>query len=111
MQASMDSRIFPVGSTAVIFAAQRSGQDTAGYAHASDAMDRLAAQQPGFLGMDHASSADSLGITVSYWADDACARTWRDNPDHKAARDAGRERWYSSYTLHVAQIERGYAWP
>lgn len=111
MHASMDSRVFPVGSVAVIFAAQHSGRDATGYSAASAAMDALAARQPCFLGMDHAGTPGGFGITVSYWANDASAKAWRDNPDHKAAREAGRDRWYLSYTLHVAQIERGYAWP
>lgn len=111
MNASMDSRTVPAGSIAVIFASQHSGRDVEGYKLAADAMDALAARQSGYLGMDHASGATGFGITVSYWADEASAIAWRDNPHHKAARDAGRDRWYSSYTLHVAQVERGYAWP
>lgn len=111
MHASTDSRIHANGSIAVIFAAQRSGRDAEGYAAMAEAMDALAAQQPGYLGMDHGGGADGFGITVSYWADDASARAWRDNREHRAAREAGRGRWYAHYTLHVARIERGYAWP
>ncbi|MFN3818826.1 antibiotic biosynthesis monooxygenase family protein [Blastomonas sp.] len=111
MSASTDSRIHATDAIAVIFAAHKSGHDAQGYAVAASAMDALAAQQPGYLGMDHAGSADGFGITVSYWADDASAKAWRDNPEHRAAREAGRDRWYAHYTLHVARIERGYAWP
>jgi heme-degrading monooxygenase HmoA len=111
MHASTDSRIHAPGVIAVIFAAQHSGQDADGYAAAASAMDALAARQPGFVGMDHAGGADGFGITVSYWADEASARAWRDDPEHSAAREAGRGRWYTCYTLHVARIERGYAWP
>lgn len=111
MPASTDSRIHATDAIAVIFAAQHSGKDAQGYAEAASAMDALAAQQTGYLGMDHAGGADGFGITVSYWADDASAKAWRDNPEHRAAREAGRDRWYTHYTLHVARIERGYAWP
>ena len=38
------------------------------------------------------------------------AAAWRDDPTHKAVRDAGRDRWYSSYTLDVALISRHYDW-
>ncbi|GGB60032.1 antibiotic biosynthesis monooxygenase family protein [Blastomonas aquatica] len=111
MLASTDSRIHATDAIAVIFAAQHSGRDTEGYRLAAAAMDALAAQQPGFLGMDHSSSAEGFGITVSYWTDDASAKAWRDNPEHAAARESGRARWYTRYTIHVARIERGYAWP
>jgi heme-degrading monooxygenase HmoA len=53
---------------------------------------------------------DGLGITVSYWADDASAKAWRDHPEHRRIRDAGRGRWYSHYTIDVATITRGYGW-
>ena len=111
MSGKADSRIHANGAIAVIFAAQHSGRDAAGYGIMADAMDALAARQPGYLGMDHGGVQGGFGITVSYWADDASAKAWRDNPEHRAAREAGRDRWYDHYTLHVARIERGYAWP
>lgn len=73
-------------------------------------MSKLAAQQPGFLGQDHACSVEGLGITVSYWKDDASAQAWRDQPDHAAIRERGRDVWYKSYTLHVSRVERSYDW-
>ena len=53
-------------------------------------MDALAAAQPGYRGVDSARGADGLGITVSYWADDAAAIAWRDHPEHAAIRERGR---------------------
>lgn len=102
--------LHPKDSVAVIFCAQRTGTGEAAYEAAAAAMDELAARQPGYLGQDHARSTDGLGITVSYWRDDASARAWRDHPDHAAIRDRGRDQWYSEYSLHVARIERGYDW-
>ncbi|WP_089134481.1 antibiotic biosynthesis monooxygenase family protein [Sphingorhabdus sp. SMR4y] len=103
-------QLYPNDSVAVIFCAQRTGAGEADYQAAAAAMGALAAQQPGYLGEDHARSADGFGITVSYWRDDASARAWRDNPDHALIRDRGRDIWYSAYTLHVARVERGYDW-
>jgi heme-degrading monooxygenase HmoA len=51
-----------------------------------------------------------MGITVSYWADDAAAIAWRDNPDHAAIRESGRALWYDSYSVNVARVERAYSW-
>lgn len=99
-----------VGQVAVIFASQRNGRDAAGYAAAAAAMDALAAAQPGYRGVEHARGADGFGLTVSYWADDAAARAWRDHPEHAAMREAGRNRWYSSHSVTVALVERGYHW-
>jgi heme-degrading monooxygenase HmoA len=100
----------PKGSVAVIFIAQRTSDDDAGYASAAAAMDALAAQQPGYIGMDSVRGPDGLGITVSYWASDTDAKAWRDHGEHALIRDAGRDRWYSHYSLHVGEITRSYDW-
>lgn len=94
----------------MIFAAWRNDADAAGYAAAAQAMTDLAQRQPGYRGMDSARGADGLGITVSYWADEASALAWRHHPDHAAVREAGRTLWYDRYDLHVAAIGRSHHW-
>ncbi len=94
----------------MIFIARRTADDDSGYTAAASDMDELACRQTGYLGMDSARNVDGLGITVSYWASDADAKAWRDQPDHAAIRSAGRDRWYSDYSLHVAEIKRSYDW-
>ena len=100
----------PPGTIAVIFVAQRSLDDDAGYRAAALEMDALAAAQPGYIGIDSVRGSDGLGITVSYWADDAAAKGWRDHPRHAATRDQGRGVWYTRYDLHVAEVTRSYDW-
>ncbi len=100
----------PEGTIAVIFVAQRTGDDDEGYAAAADQMDALAALQAGYVGIDSVRRDDGLGITVSYWIDEAAAKAWRNHPDHAAIRDLGRERWYHHYSLHVARVARSYDW-
>ena len=98
------------GTIAVIFVAQHSLEDDAGYSAAAKEMDALAATQPGYLGIDTVRGADGLGITVSYWTDDTAAKGWRDHPRHAAIRDQGRGIWYTHYDLHVATVTRSYDW-
>lgn len=98
------------GTIAVIFVAQRTLIDAEGYQKAAAAMDALASQQPGYVGIDSTRNADGLGITVSYWTDDAAAKAWRDNSEHTAIRELGRGQWYSHYDLHVTAITRSYDW-
>lgn len=98
------------GEIAVIFTSIRTAADDAGYAQASAAMDALAAQQPGYRGVDSARGADGFGITVSWWADDASAVAWRNHPVHATIRDRGRALWYSAYEVAVATVERSYGW-
>ncbi len=98
------------GQIAVIFVSARTGEDEPGYAAAADSMERLAAAQPGYAGVESARGPDGIGITVSYWADAASAAAWRDHPEHARIRDLGRARWYSWYELQVVEVVRDYGW-
>lgn len=98
------------GQIAVIFVSIRNDADDAGYGEAAAAMDALAATQPGYRGVDSAREAGGMGITVSYWADDAAAGAWRDHPEHTAIRERGRALWYDRYSVNVARTERAYDW-
>ncbi len=69
-------------------------------------MHALAEQQAGFLGIE--SAREALGITVSYWRDEASILAWKQAADHRAAQRLGRERWYSAYAVRVARVERAY---
>lgn len=95
---------------AVIFTAQRTEGDD-GYAAMAEAMMRLAMQQPGCLGAESVRDASGLGITVSYFTDEASIAAWKGNARHLAAQCAGRQRWYSHYEMRVARVERAYAGP
>ncbi|RDE05025.1 antibiotic biosynthesis monooxygenase family protein [Sphingomonas aracearum] len=98
------------GQTAIVFTSARTADDEEGYSRAARAMEALAAEQPGFRGMESARGADGIGITVSYWANEESAVAWRAHADHRAIREQGRERWYDWYRVTVARVERGYSW-
>ncbi len=92
---------------AVVFTSQRTEGDH-GYAAMDGRMDTLAAQQPGFLGMESARGPDGFGITVSYWASLDAIRAWKAHAEHREAQRLGRERWYRGYQLRVCKVERDY---
>ncbi|MFJ2758731.1 antibiotic biosynthesis monooxygenase family protein [Nocardioides sp. NPDC087217] len=60
--------------TAVIFNSLRTPTGE-GCAETAARMEELAADQPGYLGIE--SARDGLGITVSYWTDEQAARSWK----------------------------------
>ncbi|QWP78515.1 antibiotic biosynthesis monooxygenase [Lysobacter sp. K5869] len=93
---------------AVIFSSQRNADDDAGYGEAAQRMVELAAQQPGFLGVESARGGDGFGITVSYWTDEAAIAGWKRQAEHAATRAYGREHWYDHFELRVAKVERAY---
>ena len=105
------SVISPIASTpappytAVIFTSLRTAGDN-GYAAAAERMEELAAQQPGYLGIE--SARDGVGITVSYWATEADGRAWKRVVEHADAQRRGRDEWYSEYVVRVATVTREY---
>ena len=90
---------------AVIFTSLRTEGDD-GYAATALEMERLAAQQPGFLGVE--SAREDVGITVSYWTTEEDARAWKRVGEHRLAQGRGRDRWYAAYTVRIAQVTRAY---
>lgn len=95
---------------AVIFGSKRRDADADAYAATAARMTELAAQQPGCLGAISARGPDGFGITVSYWTSEAHIAAWREQAEHRLAREAGRARWYEQYTLEVALVERRAVW-
>ncbi|WP_166874342.1 antibiotic biosynthesis monooxygenase [Salinibacterium sp. ZJ450] len=91
---------------AVIFTSTRTPGDN-GYAAMADAMDALARQQPGYLGVE--SAREDVGITVSYWADRASATAWKHVAAHLVAQRRGRDQWYSDYRVRIATVDREYS--
>ena len=93
---------------AVIFTSVRTDVEE-GYGQTAEHMMRLAAERPGFLGVESARS-DGLGITVSYWASLEAIRAWKQVGEHLAAQRAGREKWYRAYTTRVCKVEYDYSY-
>jgi heme-degrading monooxygenase HmoA len=90
---------------AVIFTSLRTVGDK-GYGDMAEKMLALAAQQPGFLGIESARA--SIGITVSYWASLEAIAHWKQQADHQFAQQLGREVWYSQFKVRIAKVERDY---
>ena len=101
----------PIASTpqppyyAVIFTSVRTHGDN-GYSDIANKMVQLAAEQPGFLGIE--TAREGLGITVSYWLDLESIKQWKANAEHLAAQKLGREQWYTCFRVRIAKVERDY---
>ena len=90
---------------AVVFSNIKNGA-LEGYTETADRMVELAHEQPGFLGIESASS--EIAITVSYWESLDAIAAWKANSEHQLAQKQGREQWYKSFRLRVAKVERAY---
>ena len=94
---------------AVIFVSSQ--KDDTGYGKMAAAMAALAAEQPGYLGIESARGEDGLGITISYWESEAAISAWKSNAAHAAAQDRGIQQFYEHYELRVARVDRAYSGP
>ncbi len=92
---------------AVIFTARRAEGDH-GYSAMAERMEKLAAEMPGYLGIESARNEDGFGITVSYWESEEAIASWKRNVDHLEAQRKGRADWYQDYRVRIAKVERVY---
>lgn len=93
---------------AVIFSSQRTEGDQ-GYGEMAERMGQLAAEQPGFLGVESARDGAGFGITVSYWESLEAIRNWKQQEEHKVAQQKGKEVWYNRYITRICKVERDYS--
>ncbi len=94
---------------AVIFTSTIREDAAPGYDKMADAMVELAQKQPGYLGFESARGEDGLGITVSYWSDEASTKAWKKVAAHKIAQTKGKTAWYQWFHTRVAKVERDYS--
>jgi heme-degrading monooxygenase HmoA len=66
----------------VIFTSRRTAGDH-GYGAMAKRMEKLGSAYAGFLGLESVRGADGVGITVSYWRDEAAIRAWKDDAEHQ----------------------------
>ena len=90
---------------AVVFTSLPAPSDE-GYREMAEKILALASSQPGFLGVE--SAREGIGITVSYWSDLEAISRWKANLEHREAQALGHSRWYASFKVRVAKVERDY---
>jgi heme-degrading monooxygenase HmoA len=90
----------------VIFRAQAKALDAA-YGAMAAQMRELALTQFGCLDFTAVTEGDQE-IALSYWPDEASIHAWKQHTDHLMAQRLGRERWYASYSVEIAEVRRRY---
>jgi heme-degrading monooxygenase HmoA len=74
-------------------------------------MHELATSMPGFISYKDYTSPDGEGVTVVEFESHETLAAWRSHPEHVAAQEKGRARWFTSYRLSVADVVRDKTWP
>jgi heme-degrading monooxygenase HmoA len=77
------------------------------YTRVAARMRELALNEFGCLDFQ-AVSEGSDEVALSYWPDEVSIRAWKSHSEHVLAQQLGKERWYESYIVQIAQITREY---
>ncbi|MCB0739186.1 MAG: antibiotic biosynthesis monooxygenase [Bacteroidetes bacterium] len=88
---------------AVIFTSTLRVEDPL-YVETANRMEELAKEMPGYLGIE--SARNEIGISVSYWKDEASIKNWKMQTEHLLAQKLGKEKWYASFKTRVALVQR-----
>jgi len=81
------------------------------YATVARRMNELATQMPGYIEHKSFLADDGERVTIVTFADQASHDAWRNHPEHRTAQRAGRERFYSEYSLTVAEVRHHREFP
>ena len=92
----------------VIFTSQRTAENN-GYAHMAGRLLELAAQHPGFMGLECARRPDGFGITLYYWKTAEAVTAWRASLKEYLNQGNRQNAWYEHYELRVAKVEQLYS--
>jgi heme-degrading monooxygenase HmoA len=90
----------------VIFRARIKEFD-AHYSKTAARMRELALHEFGCIAF-HSLTEGREEVALSYWPDEQHVQAWRKHPEHQEAQKLGQTRWYESYSVEVARIERSY---
>ena len=81
-------------------------EDVNGYSEMAEAMEKLAAKQPGYLGFESATGTPN--ISISYWESLEAITSWKQHADHLFAQQLGKTQWYKKYRVRICKVEKDY---
>lgn len=91
---------------AVIFRAKIKKLDTE-YLAMAQRMRELAINEYGCIEFTACSEGEQE-IAISYWENAEQIKKWKQDPEHLAAQQLGRNKWYASYSVQIVEVQREY---
>lgn len=98
-----DVDLFAAGQIVTVFRSRLRDDAGPGYGPTADEMEQLGRSMPGFVDFKAFTADDGERLALTTFADAESQRAWRLQVDHQAAQQAGRDHWYTSYTLQVCE--------
>ena len=66
----------------------------------------VAETMPGFLSRKSYAAEDGERLSLVAFADEQSQRNWATNAEHMAAKERGRESFYSEYVVQICNVVR-----
>lgn len=85
----------------------RPGLPAAEYEETGTRMVELVSAMPGFISMDYAETEGGELLIARFESHEAL-EAWRNLPEHQAAQQRGRERFFAHYRIEVCEPVRSY---
>ena len=90
----------------ILFRSRLTAAAGSDYSEMDARMEERARAAEGFVDVKAYTAQDGERLTVVRWRDLESLRRWREDPQHRAAQETGRQLWYEFYTTEVAEIVR-----
>lgn len=81
------------------------------YAAVASRMSELARGMPGYIAHKSFTADDGERVTIVEFASEAAQRDWARHAEHVAAKQQGRESFYSEYALQICSVLRESRFP
>src|SRR5690242_3754900 len=95
---------FAPGQVVTVFRSRLAPGHLEEYDETAGRMDELARAMPGYVEHKAFTAEDGERVTLVTFADRASHDAWRTHLEHRAAQRRGREAFYATYSLQVADV-------
>lgn len=89
----------------ILFRSRLTSEAGPDYQDAATEMLAYAKQHPGYVDFRQYTADDGERLTVVRWKDAETLQSWREDPRHVAAKKRGRELWYETYDIDIAELK------
>lgn len=97
---------FAPGQVITVFRSRLAPGHVEEYAETAARMNELARSLPGYVEHKAFTAEDGERVTLVTFADHASQQAWRSHVEHQAAQRRGRDVFYETYSIQVADVIR-----
>ena len=104
------ARSLAEGQLMTVFRSRRRGESESTYQRLSEELQAAARSVPGFVDFKSFVAEDGEQVSLVTFANLEAHQVWRNDPRHRKAMKAGREEFYSQYSIQVGECTHVSQW-